>query len=177
MTIMRRVGAAAAGVVLVLAVGCTSDEGSSPSTSPSTTVETATVPPGTPEVGLAEVRDAFADSDDGYRYAELTDDPTLEFDPDEVGAVEAGQVDFMMDCGVSTIEIYVFADADAAQAAAEAMEAEIEAFSCGAPDESGEVDMASLHVGVNEHVVGVSESTSYVADFEDLDLGGGSSAS
>jgi hypothetical protein len=176
MTIMRKMGAAAAGAILVLAVGCTSEEGSSDPDGTTTTVVTETVEPGVPEVGLDDVRDAFADSGDEYGYAELTDDPTLDFDPDELGAVEAGQIDFMMDCGVSTIEIYVFDDAEAAQVAADEMEARIEAFSCAAPDEEGDVEMASLHVGVNENVVGVSESSSYVADFEDLDLGGGSPA-
>ena len=172
---MRRVGAAAAGAVLVLAVGCSSDGTSpDPDDTTTTTIETATVEPGTSAVSLDDVRDAFADSDEHYEYAELTDDPTLEFDPDELGAVEAGQVDFLMSCGVSTIEIYVFEDADAARAAADEMEARIEAFSCATPDEGGDVALASLHVGVNENVVGVSESSSYVADFEDLELGGGS---
>ncbi len=173
---MRRVGAAAAGLILVVAVGCSSDDASPDrEDTTTTTVGTATEEPGTPEIGLADVHDAYVAS--GNEYAELMDDPALEFDPERLGAVEAGEIDFMMDCGISTIEVYVFADAEAAQTAAEQMEAEIEAFSCAAPGEGGDAGMASLYVGVNENVVGVSESTSYVADFEDLDLGGGSAAS
>jgi len=175
MTVMRRFGAAAAGLTLVVAVACSSDDASpDPEDTTTTTVETAREPR-TPAPGLDEVRDAYVAS--GDEDAELTDDPTLEFDPDELGAVEAGKIDFMIDCGVSTIEVYVFADAEAARTAADEMEAEIEAFSCAAPEESGDSEMASLYVGVNENVVGVSESTSYIGDFEDLDLGGGSTAS
>ena len=162
------IAAVAAGVALVSFSGCSS-EGSSPAPASTTTPETP-APEVPVSVGVEEVRAAFEASGDDYEYAQLTDDPTLEFDPDELGAVEAGQIDFMMDCGVSTIEVYVFADEAAAEAAAEEMEAQIEAFSCGAPDDSGDVDLTDLFVGVNDHVVAVSESTSYVSDFEDLDL-------